>query len=96
MAGRGVEPKESRRKRRTGSTALEGMADSEMEIVSILAFQLKYQSTEIRATRNLVLERDDVVTNRIPTEMAISEEALYYKKKVKRMRNLITYKLKTT
>ena len=77
-------------------SALEGMADSEVETISNLAFQLKYQSTEIRATKNLVLDREYVVKNSISTEMAVSEEALCYKKKVKRMRkrDLITYKLK--
>ena len=77
-------------------SALEGMADSEIETISNLAFQLKYQSTEIKATRNLMLDRSYAVLNNISTEITVSEEALCYQKKVKRMRkrDLITYKLK--
>ena len=61
--------------------ALEGMADSEMESISNLAFQIKYQSTEIRATKDLILNREYNVLNNFSKEMTVSEEALYYKKR---------------
>ena len=75
---------------------MEGVSDSEMESISNLASRIKYQSIEIRATRDLAMIRGYNVLNNFSTEMTVSEEALYYKKKVKRMRkrDLITYKLK--
>ena len=79
-------------------SALEGMADFEMETISHLAFLLKYRSTEIKATKDLLLDREyEIYANfNSPKEIVVSEEALFQKKKVKKMRrrDLITYKLK--
>ena len=72
------------------------MASSELETISNLAFQIKYQNAEIRATKRLLLTQVEKIENKHTAEVTISEEALCYQRKPKRMRkrDLITYKLK--
>ena len=37
--------------------ALKGMVSSELETISNLAFQIKYQNAEIRATKRLLIDQ---------------------------------------
>jgi hypothetical protein len=74
------------------------MADSEMETISNLASQLKYQSIEIKATKGLLLDRvhEFYANCNSPKGVAVNEEILFKKIKIKKMRrrDLITFKLK--
>ena len=74
---------------------LQGMAESEVETISALAFQIKYQNTEIRATSRLLMKQVSRIEGNYSTEIIISEKALHHQNKPKRMRrrDLITYKL---
>ena len=63
--------------------ALRGMAESEVETISALAFQIKYQNTENRAIKQV-----SKIEGNYSTEIIISEKALHHKNKPKRPNNL--------
>ena len=61
--------------------ALRGMAESEVETISALAFQIKYQNTEIRATKRLLLKQALKIEGNYSAEIIISEKALHHQNK---------------
>ena len=64
--------------------ALKGMVSSELETISNLAFQIKYQNAEIRATKRLLTDQVLKIESKYTAEITISKRM--------RKRDLITYK----